>query len=57
MSVTVRLWPSRGCPNGLNRSVSKSLTTACSADVDLHAVAMRVLEFDTVSVMDYVTGP
>lgn len=53
MRVTVRAWPSRGCPNGRKFSVSYILTVACFALAALHAVAISLRDEETPMVIDY----
>lgn len=52
MLVTVKVCPDRGSPTGCHLSVSYTRTTACSADVALHAVAASFLLVETASVID-----
>jgi hypothetical protein len=56
MRVTVRVWPSSGCPNGRNVSVSYIRIAACFIDVALHAVANSLRDEETPMAIDYRSG-
>jgi hypothetical protein len=52
MRVTVSAWPSSGCPNGRNVSVSYIRTAACFIVVALHAVANSLRDEETPMAID-----